>query len=77
MAGKLNVHTTYNQEAQNWRNVTEGASRPVKTYSTKQEAQDAGRLIARHRGVEHLIHNQDGRIGSRNSYGNDPSKVKG
>jgi hypothetical protein len=72
-----NIHTTYNAEADNWRNISEGASRPSKTYETKAEAQEAGRESAASRGVEHLIHNQDGKISSRNSYGNDPRNVKG
>jgi hypothetical protein len=43
-----------------------------KTYGTKAEAQDDGRRLAQADEVEHLIHNKDGAIGSRNSYGNDP-----
>lgn len=77
MAHKPNIHTTYNQQARNWRNVSEGATRPAKTYETKQEAQAAGRQTAQNRGVEHIIHNQNGQIGSRNSYGHDPRNIKG
>ena len=72
-----NVHTTYNKAAHNWRNLSEGASRPGKTYPTKEEAKSAGRQTAVNRRVEHLIHNQDGKIGARNSYGNDPRKSRG
>jgi len=77
MAHKPNIHTTFNKQAGNWRNITEGASRPGKTYETKQQAQAAGREIAKSRHVEQLIHNKDGEIGSRNSYGHDPRNVKG
>ncbi|HSX44892.1 MAG TPA: DUF2188 domain-containing protein [Candidatus Saccharimonadales bacterium] len=77
MAHKPNIHTTYNQQAANWRNITEGASRPSKIYETKQEAQAIGREMARNRHVEQLIHNKNGEIGSRNSYGHDPRNVKG
>ena len=77
MADKPNIHTTYNKQAANWRNVSEGLSRPAKVYETKQEAQQAGRELAKDRGVEHLIHNKNGEIGSRNSYGNDPRKTRG
>ena len=76
MANK-NVHTTYNQAAGNWRNISEGASRPIKTYQTKQEAQSAGRQIAMERHVEQLIHDKDGKIAERNSYGHDPRDIKG
>jgi hypothetical protein len=27
--------------------------------------------------VEHLIQNRDGQISERNSYGNDPARIKG
>jgi hypothetical protein len=35
--------------------------------------------MARDRGVEHLIHNKDGRIGERNTYprSRDPRRSKG
>lgn len=47
------------------------------TFDMKQQAQQAGRDAARRDPVEHLIHNRDGRIGERNSYGNDPFPPKG
>lgn len=77
MARKNNIHTTYDASAGNWRNISEGANRPAKVYSTKQEAQAAGRDTAIQRGVEHLVHNQNGRISMRNSYGNDPRNRQG
>lgn len=77
MSGKKNVHTTYNKAADNWRNISEGASKPSKVFDTKAEAQAAGRQIAINNKVEHLIHNQDGQIRQRNSYGNDPESSKG
>jgi len=77
MAHKPNIHTTYNKQAGNWRNITEGSARPCKTYATKEQAQAAGREMAKNRHVEQLIHNKDGEIGSRNSYGHDPRNVKG
>jgi hypothetical protein len=48
-----------------------------KNYDTKAEAQRAGRDTAKRDQTEHLIHNQDGKIGSRNSYGKDPYPPKG
>jgi hypothetical protein len=41
-------------------------------YCTKDEAEAAGRDAAQTDKVEHVIKNQDGKIGSKNSYGNDP-----
>ena len=77
MSGKPNIHTTYSQQANNWRNISEGASRPGRTYDTKEEARTAGREMAKERHVEHIIHKQNGQIGSRNSYGNDPRERRG
>lgn len=72
-----NVHTTYSKSAGNWRNIREGASKPSKVYETKSQAQADGRRIAINQKSEHLIHNQDGKIGQRNSYGNDDFPPKG
>lgn len=76
MANKQ-VHTTYNKVAGNWRNISNGASRPAKVFQTKTEAQVAGRTQAITNKAEHVVHNQNGQIASRNSYGNDPHPPKG
>ncbi len=76
MANKQ-IHTTYSKTASNWRNVSNGANRLAKVYSTKVDTQAAGRTQAMNNKAEHIIHNQDGRIASRNSYGNDPYPPKG
>jgi len=47
------------------------------SYTTKAEAQSAGRDLARREETEHVIHTKDGRISARNSYGNDPRSRKG
>jgi hypothetical protein len=74
---KPNIHTTYNTAEKNWRNISEGATRPMATYPTKQEAVAAGREIAMQRHVEQLIHDKNGQIKDRNSYGHDPRNIKG
>lgn len=71
MANKQ-VQTTYNKEAGNWRNKSAGASRASGIYDTKAEARAAGRQQAINRKAEHIVHNMNGKIGSRNSYGSDP-----
>jgi hypothetical protein len=43
----------------------------------KQEAVSAGRDLAKIRSTEHVIHNQDGTISERNSYGSDPAHRPG
>lgn len=77
MGTNKNIHTTYNKDAGNWRNIREGASKPSKVYETKDEAQADGRRIAINHKAEHLIHNQDGKISKRNSYGNDDFPPQG
>jgi hypothetical protein len=43
----------------------------------RPEAEEAGRDAARRRQTEHVIHNSDGTIGERNSYGGDWRVVPG
>ena len=70
------IHTEP-RDGQGWVNIREGSSRALETFPTKAEAQAAGRLRAQKDKVEHIIHTKDGRIGSRNSYGNDPKRSPG
>lgn len=74
---KPNVHTTHSNKDDTWRNISEGASKPSKVFETKSEAEAAGRQIAINKGVEHIIHNESGKIAKRNSYGNDPFPPRG
>ncbi len=60
-----------------WANRREDSNRISKKFSTKAEAQAAGRATAMREGVEHIIHRQDGTISERNSYGKDPHPPKG
>ena len=65
--------------------VTAGRTGPkatsgsLNTASIKAEAQAEGREMAIERGVEHVVHNQDGQIGERNTYprSRDPRRLKG
>lgn len=67
---------TYYQDNQ-WKNKVQGNKRASSVHSTKTEAQKAGRQQAQSLGTEHLIKNKDGKIGARNSYGNDPHPPRG
>lgn len=60
-------------------NKAEGNDRAFNGAPTKAEAQALGRQMAVDRGVEHVIHNQDGTIGERNTYARsrDPKQSKG
>lgn len=76
MANKPNqIHTVTRPGG--WGNLKAGASKVSKVYTTKAQAQTAGRQTAINQKAEHVIHNIDGKIGSRNSYGNDPYPPKG
>ena len=70
------VHTVHADGS--WRTTIEGTEEPLPgSHDTKQEAVAAGRQEAMQRRTEHVIHNQDGSISERNSYGNDPSDRPG
>ena len=69
------VHTV--QHGDGWTNRRAGLDRVSKVFATKKEAQQAGRDTARREHTEHIIHNRDGKISERNSYGNDPHPPKG
>jgi uncharacterized protein DUF2188 len=75
MAKSNNIHTVHRDGR--WYNEVEGGQRASNSAETKAEAEKVGRDMARDRGVEHLIHNKDGKIGERNSYGNDPFPPRG
>ncbi|WP_410657378.1 DUF2188 domain-containing protein [Amycolatopsis sp. lyj-112] len=67
---------TYYENGQ-WKNKVEGSSQAAHTHGTKEEAVAQGREMARERKAEHIIKNQDGTIGERHSYGNDPRDIPG
>ena len=75
MADKKPIHTVYRKDQ--WVNVREGSDRAVSRADTKADAQAAGRQQAMKDKVEHVIHNKDGQIGQKSSYGNDPRRSKG
>ncbi len=60
-----------------WTNQIEGEGPTHDLFQTKDRAVAAGRELAKRRGAEHIIKNQDGTIRERNSYGNDPRNVPG
>ena len=61
-----------------WENMLEGQDGMLGgPYETKSEAVAAGRAEAQQRKTEHVIHDEDGSIGERNSYGGDPAHRPG
>ena len=71
------VHTS--KQGDEWINKVEGNQRASNKAPTKAEAQAAGRKMAIERGVEHVVHREDGTIGERNTYprSRDPRSSKG
>ena len=63
------VHVIHRKDG--WAVRQDGRPR-AKTYATKDEAVKEGRRLAREHHAEHIIHNRDGRIVERDSYGRDP-----
>ncbi|KQV76749.1 hypothetical protein ASC61_18075 [Aeromicrobium sp. Root344] len=72
---QANVETYF--EGTEWHCRVQGDQQPFHTSDTKERAVRAGRDEARARKVEHIIKEKDGSIGSKHSYGNDPSNVPG
>ena len=73
MAGN-GVHTVHKDGA--WVNEADGSVIGEK-FELKADAVAAGRAAAVERRAEHHIHDLDGTIGERNSYGNDPRDIPG
>jgi hypothetical protein len=73
-AGNPPVHTVRNKDGAGWVNKVGGevASR----HQRKDTASEHGREIAQRSGTEHVIHNADGKIARKNSYGGDSNPPK-
>ena len=50
---------------------------PTGTFGTQEEAAQAGKQQAQSLGAEFQLHGADGQIREKNSFGNDPSDIKG
>jgi Uncharacterized protein conserved in bacteria (DUF2188) len=60
-----------------WANKRAGSDDVLSSHDTKADAVAAGRTQAIQDQAEHIIHEQDGTIGERNSYGSDPTSSAG
>lgn len=69
------VHVVWKNER--WTVETEGKTGSGPTYKNRDEAVEEGKRQAKQKHVELLIHRQDGTIGERDSYGNDPHNIPG
>jgi hypothetical protein len=69
------VHTVPATDALGWWNELDG--RICSKHKLKVEAVATGRAMARSLKVGHTIHNQDGQIAEKNSYGQDSFPPRG
>jgi Uncharacterized protein conserved in bacteria (DUF2188) len=69
------IHTVH-RDGQ-WLNEIEGKGPIRGKHERKTEAVEAGRARAKRDKIEHVIHNRDGKISGRNSYGSDPRRRRG
>ncbi|MFZ5862380.1 MAG: DUF2188 domain-containing protein [Nitrospirota bacterium] len=60
------------RRGQEWAVKGEKTKRDTSHHQTQAEAIEAAREIAKHQGVEVVIHGRDGKIRDKDSYGNDP-----
>jgi hypothetical protein len=70
-----NVHVV--KHPQGWAAKVAGNEKATKVTATQKEAENAAIKIATNQKSEVVIHGRDGKIREKNSYGNDPSKIKG
>lgn len=64
------VHVSKNGDS-GWKVTQNGET--LSTHRTQANAGDRGEREARRDGVDLVIHGRDGRIRSKDSYGNDPN----
>lgn len=63
-------------EGDQWKVKTDGAARAAKLTDTKKEAVEAAVQQAKNQRAELIIQGKDGKIQSKDSYGNDPNPPK-
>lgn len=74
MKNKKNQHVVPNKKG--WAVQGEGNARRTANTETKEDAIKIAREIARNQKSELVIHNKDGKISDKDSYGNDPHPQK-
>ena len=75
MPKKGDVHVVPGDKG--WRVEVEGQGRSSGTHDTQAEAWTQARHIARQNHSEALLHDRNGRIRERTTYGLDPRRTKG
>lgn len=72
-----NVHIVKSKDGDEWSVKTEKSSKAYRNFQTQGEAISAGKELAKTNKSELLIHNKEGRIREKNTYGKDKYPPKG
>ncbi len=72
---KKNQHVVPHEKG--WTVKGAGNERNTKIVPTQKEAIDIAREIAKNQQSELVIHNKEGKIREKDSFGNDPRDIKG
>ena len=75
MSKGKNQHVTKHPDG--WQVKGAGNSKATVVTKTQSGANNIAKEIAKNQQSEVLIHGRDGKIRDKNSYGNDPSNIKG
>lgn len=75
MSNKKNIWVTQNPKG-GWQAKREKSDRALGIFSTQKEAIDKAIDQAKKDGVDVITQGEDGKIRSKDSYGNDPSSRK-
>lgn len=59
-----------------WQHKGDGNQRATRVTDTQKEARDSAIGVAKNQGGEVIVHGVDGKIRSKDSYGNDPNPPK-
>lgn len=60
-----------------WDIKANGAKKVYKHFSNKKTAVSEAIMVSKNQKAELSVHNKDGKIAYKNSYGNDPRNIKG
>ncbi len=75
MTMQNSIHITPHEDG--WQIKKAGNSKASKVCSTQKECIELGTQQAKRNGAELYIHNKQGKIREKNSFGNDPFPPKG
>ena len=71
---KKNVHVV--STGSGWTVKKEGASRAIRRFDSQQAAVAYGRSVSKSDSTDLIVHNRNGLIRSKDSYGSDPVPLK-